>query len=130
MIQWKRGENIKITANFSTKEFCCTCGICLDQRIDRQLVEKLQAVRDEVKLPLTITSGFRCARKQQMLRDQGYETASGISTHEMGQAVDVTCSDIPALAKAAEKHFMAIGTARTFVHLDLRVGKVRRWGYK
>lgn len=135
---WKRGRGHQLTANFHCREFECHCGMCADQRVDFALVSKLQAVRDELKLPLKVSSGFRCARKQQQLRDQGYETASGVSTHEMGQAADIaftdakdaTAANMSRLFTICEKHFLAIGTAKHFLHVDLRVGKQRRWVYK
>lgn len=131
MIRWKRNNGVQITKNFHAREFQCTCGICLDQQIDRELVERLQSVRDELGLPLTITSAFRCARRQQQLRSSGIETAVGTSSHEMGMAVDVTCSDMPRLLAACEKRFDNIGTAKTFLHVDVRgpKGRKRRWVY-
>jgi uncharacterized protein YcbK (DUF882 family) len=146
---WQRGRGYQLTRNFHCKEFECTCGICSDQRLDVALVQKLQAVRDEVNVQLNsptmlahdvgllITSGFRCARRQAQLRAAGNETASGVSTHEMGQAADITFFDarlrtpenMALLLAACEKHFLAIGVAPTWLHLDLRVGKQRRWSY-
>lgn len=136
---WKRGRGHQLTVNFHCREFECLCGICSDQRLDFKLVARLQAVRDDIGLPLKINAGFRCARKQQMLRDQGFETAAGISTHEMGQAADIafvsesdkTPENMAALLAACEKAgFKAIGIAKRWLHVDERADKVRRWGYK
>ena len=48
-----------------------------------------------------------------------------------GDAADFSCSalTIPELKPLAEKKFMAIGTALSFLHVDLRDGKIRRWKY-
>ena len=50
-----------ITENFSLREFRCRddCGL---QSLDCSLVERLQVLRDLVRLPIIITSGCRCER--------------------------------------------------------------------
>jgi len=134
MIKFKKADNKKLSKNFNSVEFNCSCNhaSCVDQAVDPVLVDKLQKVRDACGFALKITSGFRCHKKQQDLRAQGYETATGISTHEKGQAVDVRpidLSNMDKLGKELEKHFKAVGKARSFYHVDLRDDKVRRWGY-
>lgn len=129
LITWTRGSGTQLTPHFHAKEFECSCGICRDQRIDRDLVIKLEDIRQGTGQSMHINSGFRCARKQQMLRDAGYETSVGPSSHESGQAADISSRDIPALLVEAEKKFSSIGVAHTFLHVDLRPGK-RRWTYK
>jgi zinc D-Ala-D-Ala carboxypeptidase len=131
MFSWNRGTVRMLSTHFSTKEFTCRCGMCRDQRISKELITKIEEVRALYGRPITVTSGFRCPRHQAHLRGtlpEGH-TAKGTSTHEMGQAADITGEDLPALFAACEKVFKAIGLAKTFYHVDLRNDKVRRWNY-
>ena len=125
----RRDNTLTLSKNFTSKEFLCSCGVCAPHRIDPDLIRRLQRVRDMLSVSIKITSGFRCAKRQQELRKGGLQTASGTSTHEMGAAVDITCSDMTALLLACEKEFKSIGIAKTFLHVDTRVDKVRRWTY-
>lgn len=69
---WKKGERAKLSEYFSTSEFDCQChhDTCVEQRISVDLINKLDLVRIESNSPIYITSGFRCSRHQQDLRDQ------------------------------------------------------------
>jgi uncharacterized protein YcbK (DUF882 family) len=130
VINWDRGVTRAISHHFTAKEFTCSCGVCKLQRIDEQLLAKLEAVREELGAPITVTSGFRCALRQSQLTKQGLETAKGLSTHELGQAADIRAPDISKLLEICEKQFKAIGVAKTFLHVDLRSDTTRRWYYK
>lgn len=130
---WIKGENKPLSAHFSTKEFSCQCSNqdCLNQMVEQQLIDKLEQIRIELGQPIKINSGFRCAKHQQELRKGGAETAVGKSTHELGQAADISCPiPIDDLVKCAAKYFLAIGTASHWIHIDLRGPTIRRWTYK
>jgi hypothetical protein len=129
---WQKGTDIQIGDFFRTKEFECHCSHkeCNIQSIHFLLVEKLDAIRGELGKPIKVTSGFRCKRHQDDLRRQGLETASGVSQHELGRAADISSRLMTPLFDIAKKYFMAIGAARTFLHVDLRDDKVRAWGYR
>lgn len=79
--------------------------------------------------PIVITSGFRCKAHQEDLRQSGLETAVGTSSHERGIAADVTCLHLDTLLQLADPLFPAMGVAKSFVHVDLRKDKRRRWKY-
>ena len=131
---WRRGVNGKLSTHFSKREFECSCGICAEQQISLELVDRLEKVRLTVGLPLIITSAYRCARKQTQLRSQGLETSSGKSSHEEGQAADVVCSDMKKLELACLSLFDNVGIASSFIHVDVRArksdGSKRIWTYK
>jgi uncharacterized protein YcbK (DUF882 family) len=133
LITWTRGNSRPIATHFNAKEFTCSCGVCTHQRIEGDLIKKLEEVREIYGKPIKITSGFRCAVKQAALRKAGYETAVGISTHEEGKAADITGDDIAQLAAAVKQVFTAYGIAKTFIHVDLRPphadGTPRTWTY-
>jgi uncharacterized protein YcbK (DUF882 family) len=119
------------TKHFKAKEFECHDNVCQRQVCDDKLLSMLEEVRELVGMPLTITSGFRCAKRQDDLRKQGLETATGISSHEMGQAADIACADMTKLREACEQVFAkySIGVAKVFIHVDVRAGGPRRWSY-
>lgn len=130
-VTWKKGETGLLSNHFSKQELSCKCSFsdCIEQRISKQLLKNLEALRLDVGGAIVITSAFRCAKHQKALRKSGIQTAVGQSTHELGDAVDVQYKDLQRLYTFAEHHFEAIGTANTFLHLDTRSGKKRRWKY-
>jgi zinc D-Ala-D-Ala carboxypeptidase len=130
---WNRGERQQLSPHFVSTEFTCRCGICRRQAISTDLLDKLETLRTLVGKPLTITSAYRCDRYQAYL----YKTLPKgntvpRSTHQDGNAVDVKWEgfDITEAEKLAEQAgFQAVGLAKRFVHIDLRMGKRRRWIY-
>jgi hypothetical protein len=54
----KKIEGLKITENFSAKEFACNH--CKEVVIEEQLVQQLQQLRDVFNTGIIITSGYRC----------------------------------------------------------------------
>lgn len=126
---WKRGQGGQITAHFGRTEFECPCG-CPDQKIAVNLVAKLEEVRAALGEPIRVTSGYRCRAYQEDLARRGYETAKGISQHELGNAADITTDAMASLQALVVKRFKAVGVARTFIHVDLREDTTRRWFYK
>ena len=132
---WKRSDQFTLSAHFGSQEFICRCGLCSDQKVDGELIRRLELVRVEVGVRVFVTSGFRCDRYQEILRNRGYETAKGRSSHQEGQAADLTVFD-PSLhvklIESCKKYFTAYGIGRTFVHVDLRPpknGQPRVWSY-
>lgn len=131
VIYFRRGENPQLSRNFTGREFECPCGLCEIQRVSSELVERLQVIRDAVDAPIIVTSGYRCKEYQELLRKRGYETATGTSTHELGQAADIVIAGTKSrFVWYAEMLFKAIGDGGNWMHVDLRRDKVRRWGYQ
>lgn len=128
---WKKHENIQLNPYMNTSEVDCQCSYasCIEQKINKELVARVLRMRLEAACPFFYTSGFRCSKRQADLRAQGMETAKGISDHEKGDALDIRCKDMKKLQALAEENFEAVGVARSFVHVDMRTGKKRRWGY-
>lgn len=121
------------TKHFKFKEYDCPCDYanCNVTIVDGELLEKVENLRSRIGRPIIITGGFRCAKHQEDLREKGFETAEGRSSHEDGKAADLYCASINGaeLALAAEKvGFRNIGTAETWIHADVREGE-RRWTY-
>jgi zinc D-Ala-D-Ala carboxypeptidase len=132
--QYPKGSQEPVSPHFQAHEFDCLCANdeCVTTLIDEELLPKLEALREAVACPLTITSAYRCSAHMAALRARGYETAKKTSQHELGRAVDVTTgkhsgAEIEVLARKAG--FRAVGVARTFVHVDLRGERDRSWSY-
>lgn len=133
---WNKGDVYFLDKGgfFKTSEFACQCinPSCKEQRISKELISKLVKLRIRIAEPITVTSGFRCGKHQEKLRSEGVNTVvAKKSTHELGDAVDLKPirMKIPQFLVFAAEFFEAIGTAKTFLHLDLRTGKQRRWDY-
>lgn len=129
LITWSRGRVQPVSQHFSTKEFTCKCGVCSMQKIEGELIKRLEEVRELYGRPIQVTSGYRCERYQEALRKQGLQTSTGPSTHQEGRAADITGEDLDELELACTKVFKAIGVAKTFLHVDLRDDKRRAWTY-
>lgn len=132
-IKYQKNDRSKLGEYFSVAEFECNCSSCDVTWIDPVLVARLDVLRGLIKLPVRITSGYRCLQKQEELRKAGYETAVGISQHTLGGAADIsvigkTGAELEPFAKQAG--FKSIGVGKNFLHVDIRDDKERRWDYK
>lgn len=109
----------------------CPCGGGCAAVVDMSLLHKLEILREKTGA-ITITSGFRCQKYQDSLKAAGYETAAGVSQHTLGMAADLhvpglTGLELEKLARGVG--FMAVGIGSTWVHVDERSDKIRRWEY-
>jgi len=127
--KWQKGTILQLSSHFVTTEFECAGSKSGDlQCISQDLVQRLQNVRNALKMPLSITSAYRTAEYQLYLQTLGYKTSPN-SQHLLGNAVDVTCRDMDKLMLICECYFKSIGIAKSFLHLDTRDDKIRRWSY-
>ena len=117
----KKAEDRQLSRNFNEREFACKhCG---QVHVESELVTKLQALRDALGRPITVTSGYRCPVHN---RNIGGATQS---RHMQGQAADLVVTGVSpaAVAQAAERvGFGGIGIYKSgFTHVD--IGPKRRW---
>ncbi|MDY0324840.1 MAG: D-Ala-D-Ala carboxypeptidase family metallohydrolase [Candidatus Cloacimonadaceae bacterium] len=119
-----------LSKNFSRSEFACKGTNCCGHSapIQPELISALQALRDQLNLPLSITSGFRCNRHNESVG------GAARSFHTLGMAADVACPDgltAEDLARAAETipafQQGGIGIYPSWVHLDVRTTGKARW---
>ena len=109
-------NNIQISKNFKLKEFQCKDGSQL-VKIDSELLQKLQQLRDLIGKPIIINSGYRT---------ESYNKKVGgakNSYHMQGKAVDIKVNGMKPkeIAKIAEeKGFTGIGIYKNFLHVDVR----------
>lgn len=112
---------LKLSRNFTVKEFACQDGT--DQvLIDLDLVAILQAMRDQLGTPITITSGYRT------LSHNAAVGGAPNSFHTKGQAADIVVSSkTTAETAACAEAVGALGVLRYitdgFVHVDTRTTK-------
>lgn len=133
---WIKGDIYPFDKNyyFKTSEFSCKCDYpeCKQQKVSKDLITRLLALREDIKEPITVTSGYRCSKYQEQIAKEGISTVVATkSQHELGNAADVKPirMKIEFFLSMAAKHFEAIGIASTWLHLDTRTGKDRRWNY-
>jgi len=102
-----------ITENFSFSEFVCPC--CGKVIINSELVFSLQELRDVIKKPIFVTSGYRCERYNRNIG--GFVK----SKHMEGLAADIKVSDMTPkeLAKEAILYFSRIGIYPNHVHVGI-----------
>lgn len=105
---------------FSTKELACPC--CGKLSVDEALLERLDAVRERLGVPIEVGSCYRCPRHNRAKR------GASRSLHLLSGAVDIdTLGRIPALdlAEIYCETFPRVGIYRTvgmdngFFHVDL-----------
>lgn len=118
---------MRLSENFREEEFLCRCCGAGHGRMHPQLIIGLQLLRDRVKAPLTVTSGFRCVEHNRAV--------GGVpnSYHTQGLAADVYTDGLTPYELAGQAALIpqfregGIGIYRKagFVHLD--VGHKRRW---
>ncbi len=126
-----KGEAVKLSKSFSSDELACKCKLdsCKEQKLSKRLIERLQALRDEVGVPIKVHSGLRC--KEHNTKVGGHPSSS----HVNGLAADISTPDLNKLHGLCEKHFDNIGngTNKGFIHVDVRdpkgPGLKRRWLY-
>jgi len=133
---WNKGDNDRLSDNFSTKEFSCKCNYsdCKEQKVAIKLISDLQELRNYINTAIEINSAFRCSKHQQDVRESGVKTASGVSSHEQGLAADIRCPSLRTdeLFKIMDNRWDNLGLAKTFIHCDIRPlvnGVKRRWTY-
>jgi len=119
-----------LSKNFSRSEFACKGTTCCGHSapVHPELISALQALRNQLNLPLSITSGFRCNRHNESV------DGAARSFHTLGMAADVACPDgltAEDLARAAETipafQQGGIGIYPSWVHLDVRTTGKARW---
>ncbi len=128
-----KGTTERLSENFLASEFLCKGSYCCSSgKIDDELVEILQKIRDHFGKPVHITSAYRCPTWNKKV---GGVTGS---YHTYGQAADIKVEDTtPAeVAKYAESiGVRGIGLYETdadghFVHVDTRTKKSFWYGQK
>ena len=123
---------MKLTENFSLDEFKSKDGSAFPSEVVQNLgtlAKQLQALRDHLKKPITITSGYRS-------KEHNKKIGGALdSFHVRGMAADIQVSgmkpkevadEIEKLIKEGMMIEGGIGTYNSWIHYDFR-GKRIRW---
>jgi len=101
--------------HFRTKEFVCKhCG---KVKIESELIKILEELRKDLKMPVVITSAYRCPKHNQEI--------GGVpgSAHVRGYAVDIRVLDsrtrFYVVRWLLERGINRIGIGRDFIHFDI-----------
>jgi uncharacterized protein YcbK (DUF882 family) len=115
---------------FEEREFECRCDneecTCEDLEMDAELMGKLDELRKRFGVPLSPTSGKRCAAHNKAIG------GSPRSQHLLGKAADfylINACELNRLYDIAEEiGFGGIGKGKHLLHVDTRKGHAR-WYY-
>jgi len=121
---------MRSSKNFKEEEFNCKCSECgmkVPHKMSPAVIYDLQLIREVVKRPLTITSGYRCEKHPSESRKKSP------GQHSKGTAVDIKVSN-GAEAFEIVKHGLLLGArgfayGNGFVHLDWRDSTPVTWKY-
>ena len=115
------------TANFTLQEFECRCG-CKKNEISQTVIEMCQKIRDRLKEPIHINSGYRCPKHN--------AEVGGVpnSYHAQGLAADLSCrsgarvlfaliADMKARGELPELSYAIMYSTKNFVHIDSGKGR-------
>ena len=123
---------MQVTKNFNLNEFNSKCGRPMPENIKKNMIElinNLQVIRDEVKVPISITSGYRSPEHNAKVK------GAKNSQHVQGIAVDFKVQGldpkevaliVERLIKEKKIKQGGIGIYPTWVHYDIR-GVKARW---
>lgn len=114
---------MKLSEHFNSEEFACNCGCGFD-KINTELIEVLEELREIYQQPITINSGCRCKNWNKI---QG---GASSSQHLLGNAADIVVKGVsPAKTyQFLDKKYLnqyGIGLYKTWVHIDVRKTKAR-----
>ena len=104
---------------FTRTELQCRCG-CGLERMDRDFMRKLEAMREAASFPFIVTSAYRCPEHNARVSSTGRA-----GPHTTGRAIDIAAQGERALwlvANAPRFGFTGIGVRQKgsgrFIHLD------------
>lgn len=122
----------KDTKNFKVSEFTCHCG-CGFNVIDQRVMDMAQTIRDELGVPVRVSSGCRCEK-----RNRAVGGTQG-SFHTKGKAADLTCSlgavkmfetvkELKEKGRLPDLEYCILYKAKNIIHIDC--GRKRRNYYE
>ena len=122
---------MKLTKNFNKSEFECKCGCEMPEDVSLEITKlssQLQYIRDFVRQPIKITSGYRC--------ESHNKSIGGVSNLQLilGRAADIQVENMTqpevfdTIHTLTEHGHILQGGIRkynTFTHYDIRKIKAR-----
>lgn len=117
---------MELTENFNLSEFKCKCGCAFPELLLLNVIEladNLQVIRDEINLPISVNSGYRCKPHNKKIGGKVK------SMHLLAKAADIRVKGLtPLELRNIIKKLMNEGKIKkgglkaysTFVHYDIR----------
>jgi len=92
-----------------------------------KVAQELQKVRDIIRLPISINSGWRSVEHNKAVGGSKY------SQHLLGKAADISCHRMsPKVLNVYLSrycNFNGFGIGLNYTHIDIRTGKLTIWVY-
>lgn len=107
--------------HFTPREFTCNCNGFCDHTsvISMELVAKLDRIRHQIGMPVTIVSGTRCERQNRTVG--GNLRSAHLVKNGVSHAADIQCTDSAfrfAFLNQALSLFNRIGVGKDVIHVD------------
>lgn len=123
---------MQVTKNFNLNEFNSKCGRPMPENIKKNVIElihNLQVIRDEVKVPISITSGYRSPEhnaKVKGAKDSQHVKGTAVDFKVQGLTPKQVAVIVERLIKDGKIKQGGIGIYPSWVHYDIR-GIKARW---
>ena len=123
---------MQVTKNFNLNEFNSKCGRPMPENIKKNVIElihNLQVIRDEVKVPISITSGYRSPEhnaKVKGAKDSQHVKGTAVDFKVQGLTPKQVAPIVERLIKEGKIKQGGIGIYPSWVHYDIR-GIKARW---
>jgi uncharacterized protein YcbK (DUF882 family) len=123
---------MQVTKNFNLNEFNSKCGRPMPENIKKNVIElihNLQVIRDEVKVPISITSGYRSPEhnaKVKGAKDSQHVKGTAVDFKVQGLTPKQVAVIVERLIKEGKIKQGGIGIYPSWVHYDIR-GIKARW---
>ena len=123
---------MQVTKNFNLNEFNSKCGRPMPENIKKNVIElihNLQVIRDEVKVPISITSGYRSPEhnaKVKGAKDSQHVKGTAVDFKVQGLTPKQVAPIVEKLIKEGKIKQGGIGIYPSWVHYDIR-GIKARW---
>ena len=123
---------MQVTKNFNLNEFNSKCGRPMPENIKKNIIElihNLQVIRDEVKVPISITSGYRSPEhnaKVKGAKDSQHVKGTAVDFKVQGLKPKEVALIVERLIKEGKIKQGGIGIYPSWVHYDIR-GIKARW---
>lgn len=123
---------MQVTKNFNLNEFNSKCGRPMPENIKKNIIElihNLQVIRDEVKVPISITSGYRSPEhnaKVKGAKDSQHVKGTAVDFKVQGLKPKEVALIVERVIKEGKIKQGGIGIYPSWVHYDIR-GVKARW---
>ena len=130
--EYRKDYKTLLSKNFKSHEFACKGkGCCGTVKIDTELVDFLQKIRDHFGKPIIINSGYRCEKHNKAVG------GAASSLHTKGMAADIVVEGVKPAEVAKYAETIGVlglglyeGSDGNFVHIDTRKAKSFWYGHK